>query len=119
MDDSIMVVRRCEIQGDEKRRKFEKAITPAIFYYLGAGYQLLDLFLGYYFHFPNTNSKEWACSTIVTQVLMESGILKKDFPSVNNFSPGNFDQETFKFQLEEGTSFGPELQLELTKNFGN
>ena len=111
MEDAIMVVRRCQIQGDEKRGKIEEAITQCIYNHLGDGYQLLDLLLGYYFHLPKINSYKWACSTIVTQVLMESGIFKKDFPSVNNYSPGNFDQKTFEFQMEEGTSFGPELKL--------
>ena len=114
MEDAIMVVRRCQIQGDEKRRKIEEAITQCIYSHLGDGYQLLDIFLGYYFHLPNINSNKWACSTIVTQVLMESGVFKKDFPSVNNYSPGNFDQKTFEFQLEEGISFGPELKLTQT-----
>lgn len=109
---TTIVVRRLICSNDEKRQHFEEAIIPTINGHLGDKYQLLNSFLGYYFHIPNIHQKKgWCCSTILAKVLMESGILKKDLEHVNCFSPGNFDQKSFKLNFEEGMSFGPELKL--------
>ena len=67
--------------------------------------------IGYFFSFPNMDYHSGICSTVLAQVFMESGIIKKNFLHANSFSAGNFGQESCKLEFEDGRIFGQEMKL--------
>ena len=111
MAKDTIIIRKCVISDERKRKVFEEEICSAINNHLGDQYQLFNWILGYYFHIPNMDHHSGICSTILAEVFMESGIFVKNFPHANSFSAGNFDQKSFKLDFQEGIIFGSDLKL--------